>query len=418
MELFPSLEALKLYEICLLPALAAAGPVIFQLVSSRSLRECPATACVVGILVSVALSHVIHASLGGAIEDGVGFFKILLYYLLLVAVLDTPERLRSFLLWICIFIVIIASLALLHYFHVIDIPSLEPYHEGQEAVDEETGEQIVLARLQSVGIYANPNDLSRILVIGILISVYWMGDARLGLCRFLWLLPIALFVRSLQLTYSRGGLLSLMAGLVPLLIARSGKKGLVTMALAAPLLLIVFGGRQASLDTSGGTGYQRIGIWDEGLELFRESPIFGIGMGQYSEKVGIVAHNSFVQCYTEIGFVGGTLFVGAFYLPARALGKLGEPGARKRAPEMERLRPYLIAATAATCMGMMSSTRSYIQPTYLIVALNACYLRIEKARTGRTVEPFSLRLLRHLAIVSAIVLAAHYIYVRAKINHG
>ena len=97
-----------------------------------------------------------------------------------------------------------------------------------------------------------------------------------------------------------------------------GKKTLLLGAIILPLLLVV-GGRQTKFTTSEGTGQERIKIWNEGFELFQGSPVFGIGMGQYSEQLRSAAHNSFLQSYVELGFIGGTCFFAMFYLPAKAL---------------------------------------------------------------------------------------------------
>ena len=171
-------------------------------------------------------------------------------------------------------------------------------------------------RLQATGIYGNPNDLSRILVVGILLSLYFLGDRRLGLLRPLWLLPIGLFGLGLHLTHSRGGLLSLFAGIWALFYNRYGRaKTLLLGAMILPVLLVGFGGRQTNFSTSEGTGQERIKIWNDGFVLMQGSPVFGIGMNQYAEQLRIAAHNSFVHCYVELGFIGGTFFFALFYLP-------------------------------------------------------------------------------------------------------
>jgi len=182
--------------------------------------------------------------------------------------------------------------------------------------------------------------------------------------------------------------------------------------------MILFGGRQTSISASEGTGQQRIQLWEEGFALFMRNPIFGIGMDNYVEEVGLAAHNSFIHCYTELGFIGGTLFLGAFYLPLRALHGLGKPGAQASDPEIQRLRPYLIAITAGTVIGMLTSTRSYSLPTYMIVGLNAAYLRIVGERSTVPIERFNSQLATRLATVSAVVLSAFYLYVRIVVRHG
>ena len=64
----------------------------------RSLGDSPITVCVLGVVAACVLSHLSHGSLGRAVADGFYMVKIVTYYLLLVALVDTPERLRSFLI--------------------------------------------------------------------------------------------------------------------------------------------------------------------------------------------------------------------------------------------------------------------------------------------------------------------------------
>ena len=113
----------------------------------------------------------------------------------------------------------------------------------------------MLARLQYTGIYGNPNDLSRILVVGILISLYFMGDGRLGTAPTALAAADLLFGHGLQLTQSRGGLLSLLGGLGAFFYSRFGaKKSLLAIALVLPILFVAFAGRQTKMTTSEGTG--------------------------------------------------------------------------------------------------------------------------------------------------------------------
>jgi O-antigen ligase len=48
----------------------------------------------------------------------------------------------------------------------------------------------------------------------------------------------------------------------------------------------------------------RIDAWYEGFQFFRSSPIVGIGKGEFTEHHIITAHNSFVLCFSETGFLG------------------------------------------------------------------------------------------------------------------
>ena len=126
-----------------------------------------------------------------------------------------------------------------------------------------------------------------------------------------------------MLTHSRGGFLGMLAALVVLLAARFGRKALPLGLLVLPAVFVLFAGRQTSISLGSGTGQSRVQLWHEGMILFVGRPLFGIGSERYADYAGHVAHNSFIHGYTELGLVGGTLFLGAFYLAAWSLVRLG-----------------------------------------------------------------------------------------------
>jgi hypothetical protein len=106
-----------------------------------------------------------------------------------------------------------------------------------------------------------------------------------------------------------------MGALLALCHARWGwKRAALIAAVALPLLLVVFKGRITNFDAGmgEGTGRSRVELWSAGLQAFKQHPFFGVGSGNYAEEAGQVAHNSFVHAFTELGFFGGALFLGAF----------------------------------------------------------------------------------------------------------
>ena len=413
-ELVPALLDLPIYNVIILSCLAASASAVLGQLSSRSLSQSSINACVLCLFGSAILSNLTHFQIREAIDSGVELIKVVIYYFLLVSLLDSFSRIRSFLLWLCFYVVVLLSLGLLHYYEIVSIPALEAYHERQwELEDEDTDQPIVLARLQCTGIYNNPNDLSRILIVGILISLYFMGDGRFGMFRALWLLPILLFGHGLHLTQSRGGLLSLLGGLVAFLYGRFGtKKSLIASALVLPIFFVAFGGRQTKMSTSEGTGQERIRIWNEGFVALLGSPVFGIGMNQYVEEIHIVAHNSYVHSYVELGIIGGMFFFALSYLPARALQAKKTNEVQNRDPEAIRLRPVIFAILIATIVGMVSSTRTYSLPTYLTFGLCSSYLRILSDRGEVLLPRFSMNLLGRLLYLSTLTMIGFYVYVR------
>src|SRR5262249_29489103 len=158
----------------------------------------------------------------------------------------------------------------------------------------------------------------------------------------------------------------------------------------------------------GGTGSTRVQLWYEGLTLFVRRPLFGIGSGRYDEYVGHVAHNSFIHCYTELGLVGGTLFLGAFYLAAWPLVRLGRPQMRPGAvgPELRKLRPYVLAIVAGYAGGLMSLSCPYTIPTYTVLGLSAVYLGLAEVELRVPVARLNAPLARRLAWLSVVFVVA------------
>jgi putative inorganic carbon (hco3(-)) transporter len=421
-DLFSALESNPgIYEVLMVLALVFSLPRLTSQLNWRSLKSRPISVCVVGLLGAVFVSSLVNLGPGESFRSGYEFCKLVLYYLLLVGVVDTKEKIRWFIYYLGGLIFVLTTMALLQYHGVINNAALASYAERQwETADEETGEYgVVLLRLCAVGIYNNPNDLSRILVVGIMICLYGLGDQRLPLLRLFCLVLLGIFSYALALTHSRGGFLCLLTAVMVYLAVRFGGKKTVGLALiVVPLLFVSFGGRQTNLNMSGGTGHQRIEIWDDGFAEWRQNPLFGIGMDQHAEMFHIVAHNSFVHAYVELGFVGGTLFLGAFYLAVLLLYRVGKQGRGFLDGELYRFRPYLMGIIAGYMMGMMASSRNYIAPTYMLVGLGAAHVRLARISLPPVVTGLTNRLVGQVFLVSLLTVVVLYLYIKISLAHS
>jgi hypothetical protein len=417
-ELIPDLQNAPVYEVLIQLCLAVALPGVVRQLSPSMLRARPITACVVGLQGVVIVSALLNVGPGEAFRSGYDFARLLVYFLLLVAVVDTPNKLRWFVYYLAALICVLTAFALLQYHGAIDIPALASMAERQwEFVNEETGEAPpVVLRLCAAGIFNNPNDLSRILVVGIIISMYGWGDRRSPLPRIFWLALIAEFGYALALTQSRGGFIGLLTTMMAFLCIRFGGRKLIGMALVVlPLLFVAFGGRQTSLSTSTGTGHQRIEIWRWGIEEWRHNPLFGSGMRNYAGIAGGSAHNAFVQAYTETGFIGGTFFLGFLYLAVLFPYLVGRESSSLTDGELRRFRPYLIGIIGGYIMGQTSSSRNYVATTYMLIALAAVYVRLAGVYLPPSVTSLSNRLVWKILLLSMLSVAAIYLFVRISL---
>lgn len=418
-ELVDDLNDAPLYEAAILAGLAISAPRVLRQLSASALVKNPATLCVMGLVPAVALSHLSHLLIGEAARSSFTFLKVALSYLFLLAVLNSTVRLQRFLGWIFAFISVLTILALLQNYEAIDNPALAAHRERLQ--DKETGEVIgVNTRLSGAGIFANPNDLSRILVVGIALALYFFDGGATALLRPFWLATIGVFGHALLLTQSRGGFTALLATFFVLGLLRLGtRRTLLLAGMAVPILGFAIEGRQTDLSTSDGTGQQRIRLWSDGLDALKASPAFGIGMGNYSEITGgLGAHNSFVHAYVELGFFGGTLFAAAVFCALWSGTHLVRREKRCADPQLRRVGIYLVAILAGYAVGMMSSSRCYAFPTYYLLGLVTVYARLARADVALPTYRVTPRNVVLVVLSSMFLLAAFQLYVMSSAQFG
>ncbi len=416
-EIMPMLAYVPTYQIAILGSILASSRSLIAQLRWESLRDRPATICVLGLLAAVFLSRFVNGfGISVARDEAAEFGKIVLYYLLLLAVIKSPARLRAFLCWLIFFTLVVVTLTLLHYHGVAYIPGLDPVIQPDF---DKSGHLIEYPRLVGTGIFNDPNDLSLLLGINIFLCLYWLGDKPSGGSRFLWVVPLLLFGYALSLTLSRGGLIGLVVGLMVLFRNRYGWWKTIPLAtVALPAILLLFAGRQTDISTTQGTAQERILLWSDGLWMFRDRPLFGIGSKEFTSEMGKAAHNSFVEAFTDLGLFGGTLFVGAFYFAFRILYRLGSQKVYILDPEMRRLRPFLMALIAGYAAGALSLSRCYVVPTYLTVGLATAFLNVTPVYPPLPPMRMDSRLLVRLCGISFAVLLAIYVFVWTFARYG
>lgn len=417
-ELFPQLNGLPAYELLFVACLVTLFPGIIRQLSPRSLANSPITVCILGLFVAVILSHAGRLNFRDAFDSGKDYAKLVVYYLLFVAAVNTSKKLQTFLLCLAIFASIQIGLGVLQHHHVINFAALQP--EEEMALGPSPTEAVKRYRICGVGIFHDPNDLAVLAAATVGLCLYQVSQsfhrrdwARWGGMAF-WAGAMMLSAHALWLTRSRGGFLALMAGLGAFFFARFGwKKSILIGLVVMPLLLKAFAGRQTDIRMiTRTTGQMRLSYWAEGLNLLAGSPVFGIGQGNFGRAVGTVAHNSFIHCFTELGLIGGMLFLGAFFLSIWPVYRMPLAETPENA-ELSRLRPYLLAIATAWTMGMMSLSRAYVPPTYVIPALAAVFLALATPREGHSRSRVNALLVGQIAGLSAAFLVGVFVFVKA-----
>lgn len=416
-EFVPSLAAVPIYLYLILSCLVFAAPRVANQLTGRSLSRNPITVCVLGLNVAVVLSHASHLDLWSARWDGFEFAKIVLYYLLLVGLVDSEKRLKNFLMWLVVFIVAEASLALLVEHGYLVLPGIESLTRRMGT--DEFGEIETIQQLRGTGIFQDPNDLAMILVTGIVLCLGLIADKSRSFLRYGWIAPLGVLFYAFAMTKSRGGFLALLAALGTLSLYKRGwKKTLALGVVGLPVLVVAFSGRMTDMGDAmdSGTGQSRLQLWSESFTAMKSAPLFGIGMGLIVDEIGHVSHNSFVQAYAELGLFGGTLFFGAFFAAFLLFNHLRRRTDLQQTKGLARLTPTLAAIVAGAAFSMLTLSRNYTVTPYVILGLAAAFCQISSLRLKFPVISFNSRFATRLAPLSACFLLSMYLYTRLMVR--
>lgn len=423
-ELFPWLGDSHIYLFCIAACFFVSWPSILEMARKRNTAAPPILACTLGLLIAIPFSDLANGKMDQVFDHTLDFLKVIVYLILLVSLVNTTERLRRFVFWIGIFSTMTAFLATVQYYGAVELraqdsmPAQQKKRNGfvqEKFRDPDTGKMVDVRRMCGTGLFNDPNDLGLVLVAGVSICLFWLLRREAGTLRLLWLGPLAIFLNALLLTHSRGSLLGLLASLAVLCLLRYGmRKSMLVGACVFPVLLAVFAGRMTDF-SSPGTGQSRIVLWSDGMHMFRESPLWGVGMHQFVAYARLVAHNSFIHCFAELGLLGGCLFLGAFAFALFGLIRVAKNPDLIHDAELRNLFPYVMAIFVAFLVGIMFLSRSYVVPTYTMLGLVIAFLRLvplPMETSERTSQRLVPRPVWTLMVTSVAFLMASETFVR------
>lgn len=265
---------------------------LFWLLSVRKQFDAPQYPLLLAFFLVLMASHVFNGYFGGALDQLYKFAPTLLAFVVLANAVDTRRRVR----------VVMGLFALCAA--VLALHGIEQVRTGTGwtgvGLSQET-------RIQYVGIFNDPNDLGMLFVICLPMAVYLARTTRV--LKPLWWVVAGTIVYGIVLTDSRGTLLACLALLGVYVWWRRGAvvAGLLGAGALAGLMALPSRVQEEGLTDDSAMG--RVESWYEGLMMFREHPLFGVGPDMYSDLYRLTAHNSFVLVLAETGIVGFTLWI-------------------------------------------------------------------------------------------------------------
>ena len=249
--------------------------------------------------------------------------------------------------------------------------------DGQDPTLEFQCEKVGLAgsasvghgRVSYLGVLCDPNESAMAVSVGIPLAIAFYQRRR-NLRRWLTLcVTLLLAAATIIMSESRGGQLVFLTTIGIYFLRRYRWKGLVVAALLVVPTLLFFGHSRGDADAST---QARLDLLSAGVEMFRNSPIMGVGYGQFGALEHQTAHNSYVLAPAELGVLGMICWAMLFWIsikitlkPSRSLSGGTD--------EHQIWGDAMLAATAGFGVGMFFLSFNFHYLLWLVFGLAGAY---------------------------------------------
>jgi O-antigen ligase len=245
---------------------------------------------------------------GGAWGGVVDFIKLLIFYLLVVHLVDTRAKLRGFVALHCLLVLYLAVDSTLNY--------LSGALLHAQGIDRALG---------STSIASGPNELGATMAATVPLLAVFAFNRRGGTLRVLLILSVALMVFTLILTGSRSAFIGFV-GTLGYFAWHSRHR--VALGIAGALLLVgifsampeQYRGRYSTITQSelDASSMERIKVWKKGIHMILDRPLTGVGVhcfgtaNAYFYSTGrrswLESHSLYIQVPAEMGLIGAFAF--------------------------------------------------------------------------------------------------------------
>ncbi len=328
----------------------------------RRLLNVPHDKLLLGFWAIIAISTM-KVWLGGVYYAWFAFLPAMFCYFLARAAIQTERQLRG----------IVYLLIALNVFLAVN--GIVQYRTGVGL----GGVTMNLDRIYGTGIFNDPNDLGMTFVMSVPFIVLVASSSASGfVLRFLALLSFGTILWATYYTNSRGALLGLAAGLTCYSFMKfRSYSALVVAGLLVGVIWIAAPSRSNEIGAEDESAQGRVQAWASGWQMLRSNPVTGVGYGQFTEFHEREAHNSFVHTFAELGLTGAFCFVGVFYWYFKGL---------KATPQMTAGAIAWHRALTASGVGSLACmwflSRQYVIVVYLLVAIGAAAMAIQREKAG------------------------------------
>lgn len=372
-------------------------------------------------LIALILPYIFQTYLTGTINAFTEFSKIIIVYLLINRLVDTPAKLKGYIVVLVVLTILLAVQGLQQHYtgfgwggqipflqregggfvssRILDPDKLELYQQFRM-------QEGILMRITGTGIFQDPNDLALALVVAVPFLAYGVLKGRSSAYRLLCLFFLLLIINAIYFTNSRGGIITLGIIFLIFFANRFGlKKGIIVGFLAVSFMFFFAPSRGQSIDMEeSGT---RVVRWSEALQVFKSAPLFGVGMNMYNEYYEKTAHNTFLLALSETGMFGTFMLIGLFYTTFKELRAIAKSNGDE---ELKATANLLNITIIGFLIGSFFLSRLYIPVPYILIALAVATSNIVDRKDMRMA--FTFKDARNIFVIMLFLIASFYLFGR------
>jgi probable O-glycosylation ligase (exosortase A-associated) len=217
------------------------------------------------------------------------------------------------------------------------------------------------------------NDSAMALLVMIPYAYFMLGQTRSKLWRMAMIVSMVISSAAVLYSFSRGAFLGYSAMML-YMCARSQRKVAGFFAIAALFIALVmlmpseWYDRIESIQnySSEGSAQGRLDAWKGGVQMMLDSPIFGVGLGNFNRTYGTLyntintrwtaAHSMYVQFIAELGVPGLIFIVTVILLTFRTLAKVRRACDGRDEPQYKTLQCITRGAECGFVAYLISTT--------------------------------------------------------------
>ncbi len=284
---------------------------LVSLQSSGRKINLPQNYLIVVVLMIIFLSNAVHGDIVLAFEVFMTYLKRACVFLMFLLVLDSVKKIKWALFLMILFGAILA------------VQGIQQAQTGIGWAGQPLTAGYTEIRIRWIGDWDGPNVLAILFVLGFSMSLeFILSRSESTAFRILNVILALLLLVGLHFTNSRGGVLALLCAIL-FYFTNKYRRVFATLCGAVLVLLVVLlsPSRMSEVNTREESARERTWTWEQGLNILRENPILGIGKGQLIKYMDppLIAHNNYVQVFSEMGLLGFYFWLGIFYYSVKGL---------------------------------------------------------------------------------------------------